>query len=83
MIQSVEALGETVGVMNACQALGVPRASLYRTRQVGAQPPAEINPSPRALSLAEKTEVRQVLNSERFQDLAPREVYASLLDEGQ
>jgi putative transposase len=27
--------------------------------------------------------VRQTLNSERFQDLAPREVYASLLDEGQ
>ncbi len=27
--------------------------------------------------------VRAILNSERFQDLAPRQVYASLLDEGQ
>ena len=83
----MEALGETVGVANACQALDVPRASLYRVRQVGelglAQPPVEITRSPRALSLAEKTEVRQMLNSERFQDRAPREVYASLLDEGQ
>ena len=38
---------------------------------------------PRALSQAEKAEVRQILNSERFQDSAPREVYATLLDEGQ
>ena len=27
--------------------------------------------------------MRQILNSERFQDSAPREVYATLLDEGQ
>jgi putative transposase len=36
---------------------------------------------PRALSSAEKAQVRELLNSERFQDLAPREVYAELLDE--
>jgi len=39
--------------------------------------------SPRALSQAEKAAVRQILNSERFQDQAPREVYATLIDEGQ
>jgi putative transposase len=39
-------------------------------------------PSPRALSPAERAEVRAVLNSERFADCAPREVYATLLDEG-
>jgi putative transposase len=33
------------------------------------------------LSQTEKAEVRQVLNSERFQDAAPRQVYATLLDE--
>ncbi len=37
---------------------------------------------PRALSRAEKQQIRAVLNSERFQDQAPREVYATLLDEG-
>jgi putative transposase len=37
----------------------------------------------RALSQNEKAEVRQMLNSQRFQDSAPREVYATLLDEGQ
>jgi putative transposase len=39
--------------------------------------------SPRALSQAEKATVRQVLDSPRFQDQAPREVYATLIDEGQ
>ena len=38
--------------------------------------------SPRALQPAEKAEVRQVLNSDRFADQPPREVYAMLLDEG-
>ena len=36
----------------------------------------------RALSADEKAVVRATLNSERFQDDAPREVYATLLDEG-
>jgi len=39
-------------------------------------------PSPRALPLAEKEIVRQALNSERFADQAPREVFATLMDEG-
>jgi putative transposase len=34
------------------------------------------------LTSAEKVTVREVLNSERFQDSAPRQVYATLLDEG-
>ena len=38
--------------------------------------------SPRALSAEERAHVREVLNSERFVDCAPREVYATLLDDG-
>jgi putative transposase len=79
-------LAEKVGVLTASQALNVPRSGLYRSRQVIAakpQPPCEPVASPRALSQAEKAEVRQILNSERFQDQAPREVYATLMDEGQ
>lgn len=86
MIQTAERLGETVGVSRACRALDVPRASLYRARQVvEAEPrlPGKPAAPPRALSQAEKAEVRQILNNERFQDCAPREVYATLLDEGQ
>jgi putative transposase len=33
------------------------------------------------LSEAERSQVRVVLNSERFMDCAPRQVYATLLDE--
>lgn len=38
--------------------------------------------SPRALSPEERAQIREVLNSERFADSSPREVYATLLDEG-
>ncbi len=38
--------------------------------------------APRALSAEERAHVREVLNSARFMDCAPREVYATLLDEG-
>lgn len=38
--------------------------------------------SPIALSAQERTEIREVLTSERFADCSPREVYATLLDEG-
>jgi len=82
LIPTAEQLGETVGIAKACQALNVPRASLYRARQAVKNEPQPSSP-PRALSQAEKAEVRQILNSERFQDSAPREVYAALLDEGQ
>lgn len=63
----------------------MPRSSFYRTAKPAARPPAPTRPrkpSPRALSLAEKDIVFSLLNSDRFQDQAPREVYATLLDEG-
>ncbi len=83
MIASTEQLAKNVGVSAACQALDVPRSSLYRTHPtttVRAKP--ERGVSPRALPARERAEVRQVLNSERFADQPPREVYAALMDEG-
>jgi putative transposase len=87
MIQTAEELAVSHGVVAACTALAVPRSSLYRARPTpnvpeppAAEPPPRPTP-PRALSAGEKAHVREVLNSERFQDLAPREVYAELLDE--
>ena len=80
-MEQAAALSEEVGISAACQAYGIPRSSFY-----AAQQPRERTvprPPPRALSQTEKAAVRQVLNSERFQDQAPREVYAALLDEGQ
>ncbi len=64
--------------------MDLPRSGLYRSRPKAEPSPApEPVASPRALDPTEKAEIRALLNSERFQDQAPREVYASLLDEGQ
>lgn len=83
MIQSAEQLAETVGVLRACQVLDVPRSGLYRMRPAAhSRPVPEPLASPRALLPKEKAEVRQLLNSDRFQDQAPREMYATLMDEG-
>ena len=82
MLGLAEELGEAIGVAEACRVLEVPRSSLYRARKPKSVP-ASRPPPPRVLSTAEKEDVRAVLNSERFWDSAPREVYATLLDEGQ
>lgn len=74
----------------ACAALGVPRSHFYRSRsRLVAEPQAAEplprcprRPSPRALSEQERADVLALLRRERFCDRAPREVYATLLDEG-
>jgi len=78
---SVEMLSRSIGIRKACQSLGVPRSSVYSARRT-AKVPAKQKTSPRALAAEEKSKVRETLNSPRFQDQAPREVYAKLLDEG-
>ena len=86
MRQTADNLATKVGAVRACQVLGVPRASLYRHRagvQKPEQTPLKHRPLPtRALTEHERTEVLDVLNSERFQDASPRQVWAKLLDEG-
>ena len=69
----------------ACAALGVARASFYRRRAHLARPPIEPRPRPRperALSEAERQAVLDLLREPRFVDLAPAEIYATLLDQG-
>lgn len=74
-------LAAKIGVKSACEVLNVPRSRVYRDRQAKAEALPRPTPS-HALSLAEKVQVRETLNSERFMDQAPRQVYAALLDEG-
>jgi len=81
-MKAAEELGREVGIQPACRALGVSRASLYRRRQGPKVKPAAPRRSPRALSGQEREHVRQTLYSERFVDKAPRQVWATLLDEG-
>ncbi len=83
-MEAARGLAQRVGVLPACAALAVPRASFYR--QVG-KPQLHLiccsRPRhPRALGPEEREQVVGVVNSERFVDLAPREIYATLLDEG-
>lgn len=81
MSAAVEELAQSIGVSQACAVYDFPRSSLYRQRhsQVTSQ---RARPTPtRALSADERAIVRAVLNSERFADQTPYEVYATLLDE--
>ena len=83
MIQSTEALAQTIPVTHACEALGYPRSSLYRSRRPKPANKQQKRLSPaRALSETERVAVRELLNSGRFQDDSPYQVYATLLDEG-
>jgi putative transposase len=81
MIATTEQLAHTLGLTTACDVLQMPRSSVYRARQPKAASRPQLEPV-RALSAAERDQVHHTLNSERFADQAPREVYARLLDEG-
>ena len=74
-------LAAQIGVKSACEALRVPRSQVYRQRQPNTAPAPRPTPA-HALSGDECAHVRATLNSERFMDQAPRQVYAALLDEG-
>ena len=78
---AAEELGRTVGVVAACEALEVARATLYRWRRPAVEPSPR-GPSHRALGAAARAEVLAILNGMRFADKAPAEVHATLLDEG-
>lgn len=91
-MNAVTELSPTVGVLTACEVLGVARASFYRQRpRLGpvVSPISELalpveRPTPaRSLSSDERASVLAVLHEERFQDRSPAAVQATLLDEGQ
>ncbi len=85
-MNGVVALAPSSGLTAAtCQALGVSRASVYRRRTRLTRPaasPRVKSRSPRSLTPAERHAVLALLREPRFVDLAPAEIYATLLDEG-
>ena len=91
-MDAVTHLAPTVGVLAACDVLGVARASFYRQRPIFGPPvssapesalPAERPAPARSLSAVERASVLDVLHAERFQDRSPAAIQATLLDEGQ
>jgi putative transposase len=78
-MNAVEQVAPLVGVLAACAALAVSRATFYRRQMVTC---AKARPTPqRALSVEERQRVLDVANSERFVDAAPAEIVSTLLDE--
>jgi putative transposase len=80
-MQTVTELGPKLGVRPLCTALGLAPATYYRLRRPRAVPAQRATPA-RALTPAERQEVLDLLHEPRFVDLAPAQVYATLLDEG-
>jgi len=79
----VAALKPLIGTGPACRAAGKSKATHYR-RQRPAPPPTPRPPRPapaNALSAQEVEAVLATLRSVRFRDLAPAQVWATLLDE--
>ena len=82
-MQLVEEVEPVVSVRSMCKALSFPRSSYYRLRKPPSARPRQPRPSPpRALDADERQQVLGVLNSERFADLPPAEVFQTLLGSG-
>jgi putative transposase len=86
--QAVAQLAGRIGVRDACVAVSASQAGYYRRHRVSPPPerPAPIphrqRRQPRALSAQEQQAILDVLHSDRFVDMSPAEVWATLLDEG-
>jgi putative transposase len=85
-MSAVVALAPASGLASAaCAALGVSRASVHRHRGRLERPPVPPRPRPkpkRALGPEQRLAVRDILREPDFVDLAPAEIYATLLDQG-
>ena len=86
--EAIAMLAPRIGTRAACAASGVPQASWYRRHRASPAPPRRLpvphrdRVQPRALAPAERAAILAALHAERFADLAPAEVWATLLDEG-
>src|SRR3954464_9909892 len=81
MMKLVAETASIDGVEATCLALDVSRATYYRWLQPDVFWVAPRPNQPRALLPEETSAVLEVLHEDRFADLAPAQVYATLLDE--
>jgi len=85
-MQAVEAFKTKAQIKALCDGLDFCRATVYRIwdrkNRPQAPKPKKVFIHPRALKAQEKEKVVEVMNSKRFQDKAPAQVHATLLDEG-
>jgi len=81
-MNAAQTLAADVGLLPACRALAVPRASLYRRLRPRPQRSTPRPTPARALSQQQRLAVIDALNTEEFADLSPAQVFAKLLDRG-
>ena len=82
MNETVTMLRGALSAQEACRHVGVSRSAYYRSLRPPSPRTKRRERSPRRLPQAVREEIRSVLNSERFMDMPPRQVWATLLDEG-
>jgi putative transposase len=84
-MSAAASISKDIGVVAACDAFSIPRATFYRQhkKQTLTEKKTQMRAAPPlALSKEEQQTVLDTLHSERFVDKAPHQVYAQLLDEG-
>lgn len=83
MIKEYTSNSKIITKTEACNALSIPRSTYYRSSSDKLELEKARKKSARKLSEEEENTVLSIMNSERFCDMAPGEIYATLLDEGQ
>jgi len=86
LIAQIESAKPFIGISAACLALDVPHTTYYRrtkpVESAPARPEQKCRVPGRGLTQEEQDRVVAALNSDRFVDMAPPQVYSTLLDEG-
>ena len=86
--RAVAELAGRIGVRDGCVAVGASQAGYYRRHRLSPAPAAAgADPAPRPAPAAcperpEQQAILDVLHSDRFVDMSPAEVWATLLDDG-
>ena len=82
MMDTVMAVAPALGIVLTCAAFGIARATYYRHR-APVFGPIKRRPSPeRRIPNEDRRLIVDTLNEPRFADLAPAEVFATLLEDG-
>ena len=79
-METVRQIGPALGIALTCAAVGLAKATFYRQLAPMHGPHAR-RTSSRALSTVQRQAVLDVLHEPRFEDFAPAEIWATLLDE--
>jgi len=74
--------GKAFSKQALCEAIGVARSTLYRSKKPK-DPLHSHRIHHRRLTEQEEAYVLEMLNSEQYRDMAPPEIYATMLDKGQ